>query len=470
MKQLLFMLAMTFAGTAGAFVVNPFWGVTVYYLFAVLRPQYLWVWALPPNVPWSWYVGVATLIAAAAVRLGMLAVADSSGFARKPQAGRFTLAHRAVMLFGLWVGVTYFMARDQEVAYPWMIEYLKIFAMYAASTLLIRTTNEVWKLYVVSALALGYIGYEVNFAYLVHGHLGIYFNGYGGLDNNGAGLMLAMGVPMCFFAWEGTTRIWRWGFAALVPVLIHAALMTFSRGAMVALLVAVPLFIVRSRRRGQLALAIVALAMIVPILAGREIRDEFFSVEKYETESSARLRFGSWDAGWRMAKDNPIFGVGVRNSPLFSAEYGADMHGRVIHSQLLQIAADSGFVGLGFYLIALWTVWRALRRTMVYLKRTTTRTEKDDEEEHRRAYAAAAGIESSLAVFLVGSLFLSLEVFELPYVLLLLGAQLPVVLGVTRPDRVVGRAASPAQRPASSGAFGGFTPAPTVGVKVAARR
>ena len=41
--------------------------------------------------------------------------------------------------------------------------------------------------------------------------------------------------------------------------------------------------------------------------------------------------------------------------------------------------------------------------------------------------ACASGVECSLALFGFGSMFLSMEVFELPYVLFLLAAQLPVV-------------------------------------------
>ena len=48
MKQLIFMVIMTLAGTIGA-VFRPFWGVAVYYLFATLRPQFLWEWVLPPG-------------------------------------------------------------------------------------------------------------------------------------------------------------------------------------------------------------------------------------------------------------------------------------------------------------------------------------------------------------------------------------------------------------------------------------
>jgi probable O-glycosylation ligase (exosortase A-associated) len=233
--------------------------------------------------------------------------------------------------------------------------------------------------------------------------------------------MFAMAIPPCIFIYMGTTRWWRWVFAALVPFLLHAVLMTFSRGAMVSLLAAAPVIFLRGRNKGQLLLAFVAIASVIPFLAGKEIRARFFTVENYEDQSSAQLRFASWEAAYEIALDYPIFGVGVRNSPLISAEYGADRQGRVIHSQLLQLMADNGFPGLFFYLLVLVSVFVSLRRVRRWAK-------PRGDPDAITAYAIACGVEGSIAVFFVGSLFLSLEVFELPYVLLLLGTQLPLVL------------------------------------------
>src|SRR5262249_25590829 len=139
--------------------------------------------------------------------------------------------------------------------------------------LLIRTVRQVWILMLLAAAALGYIAYEVNYQYFVNHYLGIYRNGYGGLDNNGAGLMLAMGVPLCYFTWEGMHSRWRWLFLALIPVLLHAVLMTYSRGAMVSLIALVPLFFLRGKRRTWLMAFAVGMAFLVPMLAGKEIRE-----------------------------------------------------------------------------------------------------------------------------------------------------------------------------------------------------
>jgi len=411
MKQLIFMVFCTLAGTVGVVLISPFLGVAVYYLFAVLRPQFMWEWSLPVGVSWSYYVALTTILAA----LGRL-ITGGGGQESAPRP-TWWAGHYAVLAFGVWVCVSYLMARDRFVASLWILEYVKIFVMFAASAILIRTVKEIWLLMVLTALALGYIAYEVNFLYLVNNYLGIYHNGYGGLDNNGAGLMLAIGVPLCFFAWEGSAGRWRWFFLALIPVLLHAVLMTYSRGAMVSLLAVAPLVWLRSRHRRQMTLAGLGLALCLPFLAGPEIRERFFTVSSHDQDQSAQSRFQSWAAAWQIAQENPVFGVGIRNANLLSHSYGADMEGRTIHSQYLQIAADTGLVGLALYATALGTIWWGLCQARRQLG------ERSDAAT-RRSHALTSAVECGLAVFCVGAAFLSLEVVEPPYLLLLLGAQL----------------------------------------------
>jgi probable O-glycosylation ligase (exosortase A-associated) len=417
MKQLIFMIMVTLVGVLGSLNVDPFYGVVVYYFFAVLRPQFIWKWSLPDGVAWSFYVAIAAMIGAG-LQL------RSKTTPPNPEGGwQLSAAHWSVLLFGAWVSLTFVTARNHDVAYPYFIEYLKLFVMFWLAGRVVRTVGQAWVVYLLTAGTLGYIAYEVNYIYFFQGaYTYIYHMGYGGLDNNGAGLMLAMGVPLCYFAWEGMRRWFRWAFLAMIPLILHAVLMSYSRGAMVSLIASVPFYFLRSRRKIQLMLIVAAIAALIPILAGKEIRARFFTLEDTEIDESANLRRQSWAAAWAIARENPIFGVGIRNSNLISKEYGADMQGRTIHSQYLQTAADSGFVALALYLAALVAFWLSTRRTRIIVKHRMG-------AEAWQTYAMACGVEGAMIVFCVGGAFLSLETFELPYLMLLIGAQLPLVIG-----------------------------------------
>jgi len=275
-------------------------------------------------------------------------------------------------------------------------------------------------LYLIAVISLGYIAYEINFVYFVNSRMDIYHNGYGGLDNNGAGLMIAMGIPMAYFLWQGYTRWWRWVFLAIIPLMIHAVLMSYSRGAMLSLLVATPLLVMRSTKENRKSMIAVLIGVwfMLPFLAGKEIQQRFFTVEQYEQDDSAQSRFDSWKAALGIVMDHPILGAGVRNANLLSHEYGADMEGRTIHSVYLQIAADSGFPALGLYLATFFIAWRTLRRFQKQYRNSIS-------HDHRLAYNLACGLEAAMVVFCFGGAFLSLETFELPYLVILLALQLP---------------------------------------------
>jgi probable O-glycosylation ligase (exosortase A-associated) len=425
MKQTAFMILLTLIGTGGVFVRGPFVAVAIYYLFAVLRPQYLWAWALPANVGWSLYVAIAAIAGTLVYMMGVAPIrpVDDPPFRGLPRS------HWLYLTFGLTVVLSYFTARSHETAWPWLIEYLKIFLMFTVAAFVVRRTRQVWTLYLLATLALVYIGFEVNSLYITQGRIDIYRGGYGGLDNNGAGLMLAMGIPLAIYAWEASGRWWRWLFAAAVPILTHAVLMTYSRGAMVALLLTAPVIIARSRRRWQFAGMAALMALAVPVMAGPEIRARFISLRQYDQDLSAYSRFDSWRAAVRMANDYPLLGVGIRNSNLFSYQYGADMEGRTIHSQYLQILADSGYVALLLYISAMASLLISISRTRRRLKGST-------DEDAVLARSMLNGIESAILLFSIGSLFLSLEVFELPYMVSLLGGQIAILTMTPDPSAV----------------------------------
>jgi probable O-glycosylation ligase (exosortase A-associated) len=404
MKQTFLMMILLVTGTVGPFISGPFIGVAVYYLFAVLRPQAIWGWALP-SIGWSFYVALATIITTMVY------------YPRGWYGKRFTGAHLAVFCFALWITLSNFAALNPVLSSRWYWEYFKIFVMFFCSSLVVHKFSEVRTLYKIAMFALGYIAYEMNLLYLVDRRMDIYFLGFADWDNNGAGLMLAMGIPMAYFMWQSTTQWWRWCFLAMLIVMLHAVLLSFSRGAMAALVLTFPLLIVRSKQRRTMIAFVLCLAFAIPLLAGPEIRARFFSTGEYQQDRSAQSRVEGWRAAWAMAKDYPLFGVGLRNSDFLSFQYGADVEGRTIHSQYFQILADSGFPALAFYVLTIFGTWRALRWTQRRCSHAT-------DEDNKLAYNIASGIEGALAVFCVGALFLSLQIFELPYLLILMALKL----------------------------------------------
>jgi len=411
------MVAMTALGTVGAFTHGPFIGFAVYMVYTVLRPQFIWFWALPMGTPWSLYVALGTIAA----------LALTGPRPPRPTAGHFppsrvslNRGHALFLAFGVWMVVCYLVGGKSQYGLDYMDLYGKIFLMYWVGWLVVRTAGQMWALVLIYALSLGYICYEVNVLYFSQGFLRIARDGYGGYDNNGAGLLLAMGVPLCAFAWEAYRGWYRWLFAALIPVIIHAVLMTYSRGAMLSMLLTAPFWILRGRfRRPKVMLGMCVVALI-PVLAGKEIQDRFFSIQKNDTDSSAQSRFASWKAGLKIALDYPVSGVGVRCSGQYVKDYGADFEGRTIHNQYIQLAADTGLVGAGLYIAllasALWNCQRVAARMRPF-----------DDPDSVRMYLAASGVQCSLLTFAIGAIFLSCEAFEPQYFLLFMAAQLPLL-------------------------------------------
>jgi probable O-glycosylation ligase (exosortase A-associated) len=416
------MIALTLVGTAGALLHDPILGIVVYYFLTVLRPQSLWAWTLPPGVRWSLFVAVATLIAITMKRMesGRGKPGIPKGDA-PPILPGLTIGPKLMIAFVVWQYVSYLGAKDPSMSEKLLADYRPTLIMFVASSLYISRLRQVKSLFLVTAISLGYLAVDVNHKYFAWGRVDMYHEGYGGLDNNGAGLMLAMGIPLCYFCWEFVKRRFRWVFPIFAILLIHGVLMTYSRGAMVSTLAALPLIAWRSRKKRDVLIATAALVIVVPALAGEEIRDRFFTVEKYEEDGSAQARFESWESASKIALDYPVMGVGPRNSTALMPSYGSLDTGRVVHSLYLQLAADSGFVGVGLYLAM-------VIRFLIATRNTRRICRGRDDEPARLARSLAAGLEASMVLFLVGAVFLSLEAFELPFLVMLMGFQLEWIM------------------------------------------
>lgn len=424
MKQFILLVGVVTLGCIGS-LYSPVWGLMVYYALAVLRPQYLWDWALP--VEWRW-----SLFAALAITVGLV-INLTKLIPRMRLSPMFVL----LLLYGALLILSALQAYDTQIAQHWLIEAGKVLYVCIVASLILTKLWEFRSVALIILICLGYIAWEINTTYLFKHRLDVYHYGFGGLDNNGAGLMLAMGIPVAYAYGMSAPRLWQRGLAWFLGlVLIHAVMMTYSRGAMLSAAIGGIWLIIHHRSMPQRIIIIAALAVAIPILAGPEIRDRFMSIQDYQTDESAQSRLASWQAALEMANEYPL-GKGIRNSNKFSYNYGADMQGRTIHSQYLQIAADSGLITMCVYvamiLLALYNFRLGRIRCLRFVRRIRQSDSNDPDSDLSSTYLTqtaqiSLGLETSLIVFAFGGLFLSLEVFELPWILITLGGVMPRVV------------------------------------------
>lgn len=438
MKQLLFMVAVLAAGLLGG-LIHPFYAVLPYYLFSILQPQYLWHWALPEGVRWSL---LAAVVAVLAVLLHARRVFQSVHW-----NGTLTL----MCLYAGWVVLSCLTAFDASVAGRWLDVYGKILLMAVLTGMLVDSLEKIRLALAMVFVALAYLAWHFNSLYYFERRMDILFYGLGAWDNNGVALMMGMGVGLAYAHWRSVRSWWlQAGCLAAAVLMVHAVMLSYSRGAMLSGLVGLVFLGLSHRPRWQILPLGIATAVVILALAGPQVRERFFSVMD-RPDASIQSRFQSWAAARQMIQDHPITGVGLRNSNIYSYNYGADTRWRTIHNVYLQVAADTGLPGLGLFgAVGLWGWW-GLRSAKAQLRGRNRELRKILEESGGQMDAGAqrrrereameeairrneglshfvVGWQGALVVYFFDGLFFSSEMIELYWLLIALAGAMPYAM------------------------------------------
>jgi hypothetical protein len=279
---------------------------------------------------------------------------------------------------------------------------------YLQAAMLFFVTWKVVKTREDFALLAAVIGMTVLGRLVLQGGAGIYLESY-------VATLLVIGVPLALagmFAVQNRLLQVAFGVGALA-MLVGLA-MTQNRAAAMAFAVAVAVFIWQSRRMriGKWLVALVVAAAIGLTFAPSNYVDRFRALlDPAQTHATASLDRGTaaerlelWSAGWQMALDQPITGVGPGNYP---AALGVYLPGKGLlaaHSNYVQMLAEAGFPGLVLYLaffLGLLLVLNRIRRT----------------GPARWQQRSAQMLQLALVAYLIGGIFNSRQDFVLAYVL-----------------------------------------------------
>lgn len=398
-KSLLFTYAMTYGG-AFVSLFRPWIGLLIYTCFAIIKPDDLWHWAVPPG-NYSRIVAIALLIGWALGGCGTWKL----GRARGVMGCLFCFW--GILLIGSITG------RSPERAWERAEQVSKAFLPIVVAVSLVDSWAKLRQYVWVIVLSQGFLAYEFNLTYYTTIFISHNFI-HGGLDNNGIAITMVTGVGLAFFLGMHAPTRWQQALAmGCAGLMAHVVLFSNSRGGMVALIITgASCFLLVPKTPKHYLVFFLAFALVMR-LAGAGVQERFLSIFQEKGTSADADGGGRRVDNWKACIDSMLkrpLGVGTAAWPDTAPEYGLPK--MAAHSTWLQVGAELGFMGLGclmgYYLLC-------IRRLLPY-----TRDSQPVEEPWVRCIARM--VISALVGFFISAQFVSIEAVELPYFVVLLGA------------------------------------------------
>ncbi|MCB0208053.1 MAG: O-antigen ligase family protein [Anaerolineae bacterium] len=197
-----------------------------------------------------------------------------------------------------------------------------------------------------------------------------------GFGPNAYGQFLVVLVPIAL------DRLWserKLGLRILagwsLGVVVLSIFFTFSRGSFLGLLLVLGAMIIHRPPKVTTLLVTLLMAMFLVQMMPAQYTDRlktlFDLLPGSDTnaldEISFRGRISENTVGWRMFTDHPLIGVGLANYKANYLSYSEDLgidarrEERGAHNMYLQIAAESGLMGLFAMGLIMWVLYRAVR-------------------------------------------------------------------------------------------------------------
>ncbi len=278
--------------------------------------------------------------------------------------------------------------------------YWKIIVMTLAIMWLVNTTEDLAK----TAMTIIYAGALVsciavynsaNGIGLVEGSRVTIGRDFGSMLGDPNDLSLVLMFPLAFTISQASTPGIPWFkriISALVCLLLLAAIIaTQSRGGLLGCIAVIGIFAWKLVQSKLLLMSGGAIAAVVLYLvAGISDRASGGAAEE-GIDESAMGRIYAWEAAFKMALDNPLTGVGLNNfysNYFFYSAYWDGLN-HAVHSTWFGVLAETGFIGLIFFVGLIVSLIKTSRATLARLKAAGSNVPP---ELNSVAYAVYAGL------------------------------------------------------------------------------
>jgi len=341
--------------------VRPFYGIALWAVVAFLNPQ-CYTWSAATVFPWALAVAIPTLAGFVVFERGW----------NRLRSREFFL----IVVLWIWFTITSFVSTNTplfvhhapQTWFRWDF-VSKVLLMTVVTMAILTSFDRLRKLVLVVAGCFGFmVAKSLPFMIATGGAYRLYGPPNSMIaDNNDFGLALDMTLPLFFFLARTESSRWvRRLFWFLFFITIPAIFFTYSRGAVVGLVVVLTLMLLQIKQRLALLPVLVFGIVIALLFAPESWKARMDPTRPGAVDASARSRLNAWTYCWRLALDFPITGGGFDTftPKLFDlyAPETTDVHGP--HSIYFGVLAEHGFVGLFLYLSLIASCFRSASRVV----------------------------------------------------------------------------------------------------------
>lgn len=395
-------------------LIDAYYGLLAYCWLTFMRPQ---------SLAWTWNVQSASIIKWVAIALILRAVTT-----RGPKI-RLQGPPLAFLLLWVWFFLSSVFSVQWSLSQPYLEQFSKMAIAVLLITGLVRTRKQLKWLMVLLAWCPGFYALKMGLFFARSGGATSAAGQIQGFDNNDLSMFLAMGIPMLVFGGCEVQNRWgRWLMVLAAASAIPAVLMTTSRGGMLAMVIAVGLTVWLKTSWWKAILCGLALLAVVSVIIPAQSQERYEGIQDYEEDASATGRLRAWRACTRMANDHPVFGVGFGQDAYLN-QYRlrymdfndpADL-ARAAHSVWFSLLAETGYVGLGIYVLLIVTVLRTCRRVMKLAPPPGVVRYK------YWAWNYAGGLMVATISFIIAGTFLSQARFEYAFAIYMVSVPLSIL-------------------------------------------
>jgi O-antigen ligase len=320
------------------------------------------LWLLAFAIPWEDAITIsgfgtsARLIGVVTVVLGLVAIVEK-GALKRPMPAHFMMA-----LFVISAAVSNLWSLYPEGTLIQTITYIQLFTLIWLIWELcpgVREQKHLMQAYVLGTFV---SGTDTIYRFLAHQASAYQRYAGSGLDANDLGLMMALSIPVSYYLLIQEKSRMVWVYRLQIILAVTTILLTASRGATLACLVAlaiVPLTHTRLTARKKIALLLTLSFLVCGVLLLVPASSwERLSTVPHEMEHGTFTgRTVIWKAGWQIFREHPFLGIGSNAFRLIVSRVleepirldDQDSPAPPAHNTFLSVLVEQGVIGFAIF-------------------------------------------------------------------------------------------------------------------------